>query len=87
MQKKIKLSPQEAQFTALLKELKVAPLHTLDGKKFHSRAAAGINDRLNWLVLQGGITKAYSQSAAEALMLRAATKWFKYPFIGWSTLW
>ena len=62
------------KFIALLKRLKVPPINTLDGSKFHRRAVAGRNDRLNLSVLQRGIPKANSPRDAEALVLRAIPK-------------
>ena len=66
------------KFVALLKELKVPPLNTPYGSKFHSRTAAGRNGRLYWSVQQHRITKANSPRAVETLVLRAAMKWFRY---------
>ena len=65
----------------LLKELKVPLLNMPNGSTFHRRAAAGKNDRLNASLLQHGIAKPSSPRAAEALVLWAATKLFRYPFI------
>ena len=70
----------------LLKELKVPPLNTPDGSKFYRRTSAGWNDRLNWSVLQCGITDVNSLRAAETPVSRAATKLCRYLFIGWFTL-
>ena len=44
------------------------PLSTFSGRKFHMRPATGKHDRVNWSVLQRGITKANSHRAAEPLV-------------------
>ena len=66
---------------ALLNELKVPPVSTTDGSKFHRRVATSTDERQNWSVLQRGITNANSPRAAEGLVLRAATKLCRYSFI------
>ena len=55
--KKIKEGLRRQKFIALLNELKMPPLNTPDGSKFHIRAAAGINYELNWPILQPVVTK------------------------------
>ena len=53
----------------------------------YGRAAAGRNDQQNYSVLQREIAKVNWPRETEALVLWAATTWFRSSFIGWSTLW
>ena len=57
------------KFIALLKKLKVPPLNAPNGSYFHRRTAA---DRLNYSILQRGITKANLPRAAKAQVVRSA---------------